>query len=357
MEEDKTQIQTPRVKLGNQGLEVSRLGFGCAGLSGSYNAPLSHEAGCLVIVDAFNKGVTFFDTSDAYGKNHDNEIMVGKALKRLPRDKVQLASKFGVVTRGPTANTICGKPEYVRRCCEESLRRLDIDYIDLYYQHRVDQTTPIEFTMGELKKLVEEEKIKYIGLSEASADTIRRAHAVHPITAVQIEWSLWSRDVEEEIVPLCRELGIGIVSYSPIGSGFFGGKAVIESVPADSFLAMHPRFTGANLENNKVLYERVADLAVKHCCTPPQLALSWVLHQGEDVVPIPGTTKIKNLHNNIGSLKLKFTEEDLKRITEAVPIDEVAGMRTYEHIHTLSWKFANTPTVDSNHSDQEVKEV
>ncbi|KAF5206152.1 Perakine reductase [Thalictrum thalictroides] len=269
MEGEKTQIQIPKVKLGNQGLQVSRLGFGCAGLSGSYNAPLSHEAGSLVIEDAFNKGVTFFDTSDAYGKNHDNEIMVGKALKRLPREKVQLASKFGVVTRGATTNTICGKPEYVR-----------------------------------------------------------------------------------------RELGIGIVAYSPIGSGFFGGKAVIENVPADSFLAKHPRFTGSNLDNNKVLYERVADLAVKHGCTPPQLALSWVLHQGEDVVPIPGTTKIKNLDNNIGSLKLKFTEEDLKKIMEAVPIDEVAGIRTYEHIHLLSWKFANTPSVDGNLiAHQEVDEV
>ncbi|PIA45082.1 hypothetical protein AQUCO_01700552v1 [Aquilegia coerulea] len=233
--EENTQIQIPRVKLGNQGLEVSRLGFGCAGLSGIYNDPLSHEAGCSVIIDAFNKGITLIDTADVYGLNHDNEIMVGKALKQLPREKVQLATKFGItILEGKVG--VKGTPAYVRECCEASLKRLDVDYIDLYYQHRVDRSVPIEDTMGELKKLVEEGKIKYIGLSEASPDTIRRAHAVHPITALQIEYSLWSRNIEEVIIPLCRQLGIAIVAYSPLGRGFFGGKAVVESLPKNSIL-------------------------------------------------------------------------------------------------------------------------
>ncbi|KAF8394365.1 hypothetical protein HHK36_020573 [Tetracentron sinense] len=339
---EKPGTQIPKVKLGNQGLEVSKLGFGCSGLSGGYNDPLSDEDGVSVMKDAFSKGITFFDTADIYGANA-NEILVGKALKQLPRDKIQLATKFGLVKLAITEMQISGKPEYVRRCCEASLKRLDVDYIDLYYQHRVDKSVPIEDTMGELKKLVEEGKIKYVGLSEASPDTIRRAHAVHPITAVQLEWSLLTRDIEEEIIPLCRELGIGIVSYSPLARGFFGGKAVTESLPANSFLATHPRYTGENLEKNKVLYGRVANLAAKHGCTPPQLALSWVLHQGDDVVPIPGTTKIKNLDNNIGSLKVKLTEEELKEVSDAVPVDEVAGARIYEKINLHSWKFANTP--------------
>ncbi|KAF5186939.1 Voltage-gated potassium channel subunit beta-1, partial [Thalictrum thalictroides] len=233
--EENSQIQIPRVKLGNQGLEVSRLGFGCAGLSGIYNEPLSHEAGCSVIIDAFNKGITLFDTSDAYGSNHDNEIMVGKALKQLPRENVQLATKFGITLLGGELG-VKGTPAYVRECCEASLKRLDVDYIDLYYQHRVDKSVPIEDTMGELKKLVEEGKVKYIGLSEASPDTIRRAHAVHPITAVQLEYSLWTRNIEGEIIPLCRQLRIAIVAYSPLGRGFFGGKAVVESLPKNSTL-------------------------------------------------------------------------------------------------------------------------
>ncbi|KAJ4954830.1 hypothetical protein NE237_011613 [Protea cynaroides] len=337
------QLQIPIVKLGNQGLEVSKLGFGCWGLTGAYDDPLPEEAGISVIKEAFNRGISFFDTADSYGGN-TNEILVGKALKHLPRDKIQLATKFGIVSLAAvTGVQVNGSPEYVRRCCEASLKRLGVDYIDLYYQHRVDKSVPIEDTMGELMKLVEEGKIKYIGLSEASPDTIRRAHAVHPITAVQMEWSLWTRDIEEEIVPLCRELGIAIVAYSPLGRGFFGGKAVTEIIPAKSFLTGHPRFTGENLEKNKVLYKRVANLAAKHDCTPAQLALSWVLHQGDDVVPIPGTTKIKNLDENIGSLAVKLTGEDVKEISDAVPIDEVSGARIYEKIYLHSWKFANTP--------------
>ncbi|XP_021803481.1 probable aldo-keto reductase 1, partial [Prunus avium] len=250
MAEDKA-VEIPRVKLGSQGFEVSKLGFGCMGLSGVYNSPVPEEDGISIIKHAFSKGITFFDTADVYGP-HLNEILLGKALKQLPREKVQVATKFGITgRRDPPGITVKGTPEYVRSCCEASLNRLGVDYIDLYYQHRVDTTVPIEETVGELKKLVEEGKVKYIGLSEASPDTIRRAHAVHPITALQIEWSLWTRDIEEELIPVCRELGIGIVPYSPLGRGFFGGRGVVESVAPNSFAANHPRFVGENLNKNK----------------------------------------------------------------------------------------------------------
>ncbi|XP_052208645.1 perakine reductase-like isoform X2 [Diospyros lotus] len=346
---DTNNIQMPRVKLGSQGLEVSRLGFGCGGLSGIYNDPLSHEAGCSIIKEAFSKGVTFFDTSDLYGKDHHNEIMVGKALKQLPREKIQLASKFGVTILGGGQFGAKGTPEYVRKCCEASLKRLGLDYIDLYYQHRIDVSVPIEDTMGELKKLVEEGKIKYIGLCEASADTIRRAHVVHPITAVQMEYSLWTREIEEDIIPLCRELGIGIVAYSPLGRGFFGGKAVVEKVPSVSILANFPRYNGENLEKNKLLYARVAELAATHNSTPPQLALARLLHQGDDVVPIPGTTKVENLHNNVGSVALKLNEEELKEISDAVPVDEVAGHREWDVFRKYCYKSAVTPAKPIKH--------
>ncbi|XP_011032416.1 PREDICTED: probable aldo-keto reductase 1 isoform X2 [Populus euphratica] len=233
---EERRVTIPRVKLGSQGLEVSKLGFGCTGLSGIYKAPPPEEVSISIIKYAFSKGITFFDTSDAYGP-HTNEILIGKALKHLPRGKIQLATKFGFVTSSDfKSTTINGSPEYVRASCEASLKRLGVDYIDLYYQHRVDTSIPIEETMGELKNLVKEGKIKYVGLSEASPDTIKRAHAVHPITAVQMEWSLWSRDIEEEIIPLCRDLGIAVVPYCPIGRGFFGGRGVVESLPADDKL-------------------------------------------------------------------------------------------------------------------------
>eukprot|EP00262_Sarcandra_glabra_P000887 TRINITY_DN10933_c0_g2_i1.p1 TRINITY_DN10933_c0_g2~~TRINITY_DN10933_c0_g2_i1.p1 ORF type:complete len:362 (+),score=50.15 TRINITY_DN10933_c0_g2_i1:51-1136(+) len=339
MEETKARI--PRVKLGNQGLKVSKLGFGCAGITGMYNDPISDDDGISIIKDAFSKEITFFNTADFFAVNA-NEILVGKALKQLPREKIQLATKFGVKL-DKVGVQIIGSPAYVRESCEASLKRLHVDYIDLYYQLRVDTSIPIEETIGEMKRLVEEGKVKYIGLSEASPDTIRRAHAVHPISAVQMEWSLWTRDIEEEIIPLCRELGIGIVPYSPLGRGFFGGKAVVESLPPNSFLNSHPRFTGENLEKNKVLYMSLVSLASKHGCTTSQLALAWLLHQGDDVVPIPGTTKIKNLDNNIGAVKVKLTREDLQEISDAIPIDGVAGLRIHEHIYLKTWKFANTP--------------
>ncbi|XP_030536899.1 perakine reductase-like [Rhodamnia argentea] len=341
--EEKQQIQIPRVKLGSQGLEVSRLGFGCGGLSGFLNAPVPHEAGCLLIKRAFEKGITFFDTADVYGHDHDNEIMIGKALKELPREKIQLATKFGIALMEGGQVAIRGTPEYVRECCEGSLKRLGVDYIDLYYQHRVDTTVAIEDTMGELKKLVEEGKIKYIGLSEASINTIKRAHAIHPITAVQMEYSLWTREIEDELIPLCRELGIGIVAYSPLGHGFFGGKAVVESLPAESVLAMHPRFTGENLEKNKVIYQKVVDLAAKHGCTTPQLALAWLLHQGIDIIPIPGTRKAENLEDNIGSVGIKLSQDEMREICDVMAMNEVSGEREVELLAKHSWRHANTP--------------
>ncbi|XP_027364950.1 perakine reductase-like isoform X1 [Abrus precatorius] len=339
-------MEVPRVKLGTQGLEVSKLGFGCAGLSGVFDAPLPEDIVISLIKDAFIKGITFFDTSDLYGPK-TNEVMVGKALKELPRDKVQLASKFGIVKVESNNVIVRGDPEYVRSCCEASLRRLSVEYIDLYYPHRIDTTVPIEETMGELKKLVEEGKIKYIGLSEASPDAIRRAHAIHPITALQMEWSLWSREIEDELVPLCRELGIGIVPFSPLGKGFFAGKAIKENISADSYLAVQPRFQGQNFDKNKNFYFRIEKLAEKHGCTTPQLALAWLLHQGNDVVPIPGTTKIKNLDNNIGSFKVKLSNADLREIAEAIPRSEVVGDRTIEPFMRCTWKFANTPPMHS----------
>ncbi|KAH7666175.1 Perakine reductase protein [Dioscorea alata] len=338
-------MDIPKVQLGSQGLEVSKLGFGCMSLSGIYNSPLKDEDGVNIIKHAFDMGVTFFDTSDAYGP-HTNELLLGKALKELPRERIQVATKFGVMHAATSGIVVKGTPDYVRTCCHASLQRLGVDYIDLYYQHRVDQTIPIEHTIREMKKLVDEGKVKYIGLCEASLDTIRRAHAVHPITALQVEWSLWTRDIEDQILPLCRELGIGLVPYSPLGRGFFAGKAVVESIPSNSFLVHHPRFQGENLVKNKVLYERVANLASKHNCSPPQLALAWLLHQGHDVIPIPGTTKAHNLEDNVGSLNVKLSEEDLKEISDAVCIEDVAGPRTYGHVESHSWKYANTPQID-----------
>ncbi|XP_058213340.1 perakine reductase-like [Rhododendron vialii] len=336
------EVEIPKVNLGAQGLQVSKLGYGCMGLTGSYNSPVPEEDGIAILKHAFSKGITFFDTSDIYGADHANEKLVGKALKQLPREKIQLATKFGVVKIDQTGMVVKGTAEYVRSCCEASLKRLDVDYIDLYYVHRIDKSVPIEETMGELKKLVEEGKIRYIGLSEASPNTIRRAHAVHPITAVQMEYSLLTRDIEEEIIPVCRELGIGIVLYSPTGRGFFGGKAIVESLPANSSLQSHPRFTGQNLENNKIFYTRIEELAKKHGCSPVQLALAWVL-QGDDMVPIPGTTKIKNLDENIGALGVKLNKDDAQQISDAVPILEVAGPRIKESSLHVSYHFADTP--------------
>lgn len=333
-------VVVPRRKLGTQGLEVSALGFGCSGLSGAYGTYTSGEDTAFLFQHAFNRGITFFDTADLYG-DFTNEILVGKGLKHLPRDKIQLATKFGAVTKDNSIVEIVGTAEYVRKACEASLQRLDVEYIDLYFQHRVDKRVPIEETVGEMKKLVEEGKVKYIGLCEVSVDTLRRAHAVHPITAVQYEWSLWSRDIENEIITTCRELGVGIVPYSPLGRGFFSGKALTEINYDKTRWTGHPRFQPENLVKNKILFDRVSCLADKNKCTPAQLALAWVVHQGDDVVPIPGTTKIKNLDENIGSLGLKLSAQDLEEIGAAVPENEVAGSRSQYMENT--WKFSNTP--------------
>lgn len=333
-----------RIKLGSQGLEVSAQGLGCMGMSAFYGPPKPDEDMISLIHHAIHTGVTFLDTSDIYGP-FTNEILLGKALKGGVREKVELATKFGV-SFVDGKSEVCGDPAYVRAACEASLKRLNIDCIDLYYQHRVDTRVPIEVTIGELKKLVEEGKMKYIGLSEASASTIRRAHAVHPITAVQLEWSLWSRDVEEEIIPTCRELGIGIVAYSPLGRGFFSsGSKFLENLTDDDFRKFLPRFQPENLEHNKTIFERVNEMAARKGCTPSQLALAWVHHQGKDVCPIPGTTKIENFNQNIGALSVKLTPEEMVELESFAAEDVVKGDRYSNDIPT--WKDSETPPLSS----------
>ncbi|XP_030970197.1 probable aldo-keto reductase 3 [Quercus lobata] len=329
-------VRVERMKLGSQGLEVSAQGLGCMSMS----PPKPEKEMIALIHHAINSGVTFLDTSDIYGPL-TNEILIGKALKGGLREKVELATKFGITDKG-----IRGEPEYVRAACEASLKRLDMDCIDLYYQHRIDNRVPIEVTMGELKKLVEEGKIKYIGLSEASSSTIRRAHAVHPITAVQLEWSLWTRDVEEEIVPTCRELGIGIVAYSPLGRGFFSsGAKIVENFTNNDFRKTLPRFLPENLEHNKTIFENVNKMAARKGCTSSQLALAWVHHQGKDVCPIPGTTKMENFNQNIGALSLKLTPEEMAELESYASKDAVKGERYFSNIPT--WKDSETPPLSS----------
>lgn len=334
--------KVPKIKLGSQGLEVSQQGLGCMGMSFSYGPPKPEADMIELIRHAVDLGVTFLDTSDVYGP-HTNEILIGKALKGGIREKVEIATKFAAGWKDGKL-VIRGDPEYVRACCEASLKRLDVDYIDLYYIHRIDTSIPIEVTVGEMKKLVEEGKIKYIGLSEANASTIRRAHAVHPITAVQNEWSLWARDLEEEIVPTCRELGIGIVPYSPLGRGFFSsGAKLIENLSEGDFRKGLPRFKPENLEHNKQIFDRVNEMAARKGCTTSQLALAWVHHQGDDVSPIPGTTKIENLNQNIGALSVKLTSEEMAELEACA--DSVKGDR---HSHMSStWIHSDTPPLSS----------
>ncbi|KAL8486958.1 hypothetical protein ACS0TY_023594 [Phlomoides rotata] len=335
-------VNVPRVKLGSQGLDVSKLGLGCMSMSANYGPPKPEPDMIKLIHHAINSGVTFLDTSDVYGP-HTNEVLIGKALKGGFREKVQIATKFGATyENGEMA--VRGDPAYVREACEGSLKRLDVDCIDLYYVHRIDTRVPIEITMGELKKLVEEGKIKYVGLSEASPSTIRRAHAVHPITAVQNEWSLSSRDLEEEIIPTCRELGIGIVTYSPLGHGFLSsGPKLMENLSEGDSRKNIPRFTGENLETNKLVYEQVREMATSKGCSPSQLALAWVLHQGDDVVPIPGTTKIDNFNDNVGALSVKLTSEEMTRLSTLANL--VKGDRNVSMHNT--WKNAHTPPLSS----------
>lgn len=281
-------------------------------------------------------GITFFDTADVYGP-HTNEELVGRALKRH-RNEITLATKFGILRErnDPGFRGINGKPEYVKQACEASLRRLQVDCIDLYYQHRVDPDTPIEETVGAMAELVREGKVRFLGLSEAGPDNIRRAHAVHPITALQSEYSLWTRDPEPEVLPLCRELGIGFVPYSPLGRGFLTGKIQKpEDLPDDDYRKSTPRFQGENFQRNLDLVKRVEEIAREKHCTSAQLALAWVLAQGHDIVPIPGTKRRKYLQENIGALNVSLTSDDLGRIEEVAPKDAFAGSRYPEAMMKL----------------------
>ncbi|CAN6270628.1 unnamed protein product [Urochloa humidicola] len=334
-------VMVPSMKLGSQGLEVSALGLGCMGMSAYYGPPKPEPDMIALIHHAVASGVTLLDTSDIYGP-HTNEILVGKAVRGEVREKVQVATKFGIVAG---ADKIRGDPAYVRAACEDSLKRLGIHCIDLYYQHRIDTSVPIEVTVGELKKLVEEGKIKYIGLSEASASTIRRAHAVHPITAVQLEWSLWSRDVEAEIIPTCRELGIGIVAYSPLGRGFLSsGPTLVNTLSDQDFRKDLPRFQPENLEKNAKIFEQVNAMAARKGCTPSQLALAWVHHQGSDVCPIPGTTKVENFNNNVAALSVQLTPEDMAEL-ESYASAGIQGDRYHDFLNT--WKDSETPPLST----------
>ncbi|TVU13674.1 hypothetical protein EJB05_37094 [Eragrostis curvula] len=338
-------VMVPRMKLGSQGLEVSAQGLGCLGMAGFYGPPKPEADMIALINHAVASGVTFFDTSDFYGP-HTNEILLGKALQGGVREKVQLATKFGIRLDANGEREVHGDPAYVRAACEGSLKRLGIDCIDLYYQHRIDTRVPVEVTIGELKKLVQEGKIKYIGLSEASVSTIRRAHAVHPITAVELEWSLWSRDAEEDIIPTCRELGIGIVAYSPLGRGFLSrGPKLMDSLSEQDFRRQMPRLQPENLDKNLKVFERVTAMATRKGCTPSQLALAWVHHQGNDVCPIPGTTKVENFNQNVGALSVKLSPDEMAELESYAAAGEVQGDRYPSKAAT--WKDSETPPLSS----------
>jgi aryl-alcohol dehydrogenase-like predicted oxidoreductase len=313
-------------RLGRDGPEVSAIGLGCMGMSEFYVGGSEQES-IATIHHALDRGVTFLDTADMYGWGK-NEELVGRAIADR-RSDVFLATKFGNV-RGPNGEFlgVRGDPEYVRSACEASLKRLNVDTIDLYYQHRVDTNVPIEDTVGEMARLKEEGKIRFLGLSEAAPQTIRKAHSVHPITAVQTELSLWSRDAEAEVLPTVRELGIGYVAYSPLGRGFLTGQFKSpDDFPEGDFRKNHPRFQGENFEKNISLVHEVETMAEEKGCTTAQLALAWVLAQGEDIVPIPGTKHVKYLDDNIGALKVQLSDADLERLDAILPPGAAAGER------------------------------
>jgi aryl-alcohol dehydrogenase-like predicted oxidoreductase len=321
-------------KLGSQGLEVSAEGLGCMGMSEFYGATDEAEA-TATIHRALELGVTLLDTADIYGP-FTNERLVGRAIAGR-RDGVVLATKFGNVRREDGSWVgVNGRPEYVRAACEASLARLGVDHIDLYYQHRVDKSVPIEETVGAMAALVDEGKVRYLGLSEASPETIRRAHAVHPITALQTEYSLWAREPEKHILPAVRELGIGYVAYSPLGRGFLTGSfGSPEELAADEtdFRRTHPRFQGDNFRHNREMVERLELIAGEKGVKPAQLALTWVLHQGQDIVPIPGTKRRLYLEENVAAAGIELSPDDLRRIDEAAPRGATAGERYADMSH------------------------